>query len=713
MFLGSHDMSENRRSLPTKLANARQQLEQARAHVAELEAQLFGDQPELLTSITSEDHFHRTLDNMLEGCQIIGFDWRYLYVNDTVARHGLREKEELLGHTMMECYPGIDETEMFALLQRCMQERAVDLMENAFTYPDGSTAWFELRIQPVPEGIFVLSLDITARKQAEAAIKRYAQRMELLHEIDRGIIEAQSTAAILTFTLKRLQELIPCQRAELVVFDQEKNDAQVFAAEINDLPDVSAGLRRPIAPADWIASFGPDRIKVIGDLREPPEIIPIYEQPLKDGMRSILHILLTHEAQPIGVFDLLSDTPNFFIDAYQEIAAEIASQLAIAIHQRHLSEALERHAAQLEQKVLERTAELQAAKERVEAILNSSPDGILLAHADLTIQQTNAAFDRLFACEPDAYFDQPLTTLLHADDGDLLSQVLPADGAEEQVANMEVRARRHDGTTFDAELSIGFINAHGWVCIIRDITKRKQAEAALRQAFAKEKELSELKSRFVSMASHEFRTPLAGILSTSELLKGYWRRLDQQRIDEKLEVIHQQVDRMVQMIDDMLILGRAESGRLAFRPETLDLSVLCQALCDEFRQSIAANHQLVFSEQGGCHSINADPKLLRHTLSNLVSNAAKYSANGSSIQVNLECNEQETRLQVIDQGIGIPQQDQQRLFETFHRAGNVGQVPGTGLGLAITKQAVELHNGAITFESEAGSGTTFTIVIPR
>lgn len=125
----------------------------------------------------SERRLRNTLDNMLEGCQIISPDWRYLYVNDAVAKHGRREKEELLGNTMMEMYPGIDDTEMFQVLRRCMEERTHERMENEFEYHDGNKAWFELSFEPVPEGVFILSIDITERKRAEKALRESEEKL--------------------------------------------------------------------------------------------------------------------------------------------------------------------------------------------------------------------------------------------------------------------------------------------------------------------------------------------------------------------------------------------------------------------------------------------------------------------------------------------------------------------------------------------------------
>ncbi len=171
----------------------------------------------------SEARFHRTFDGMLEGCQIIGFDWRYLYVNDSVAVHARRAKEELVGRTMMEMYPGIENTAVFAVLRRCMEERTSHRVENRFEYPDGHTAWFDLSVQPGPEGIFVLSADITARKRAEEALR---EKNALLHAADRRLaklVTGMSEACFLldaewrfTFVNDRGETLFRHRRADVL-----------------------------------------------------------------------------------------------------------------------------------------------------------------------------------------------------------------------------------------------------------------------------------------------------------------------------------------------------------------------------------------------------------------------------------------------------------------------------------------------------------------
>jgi PAS domain S-box-containing protein len=486
-------MSLNRQHLLAKLTHARQHLKNAQMQVAKLEA-LLGDGHAATNSVEPRQNYNHVLDTLIEGCQIIGFDWRYLYVNDVTAQQGHQPKEALLGHRMMDVYPGIDETPMFAVLQRCMEHRIVQSLENEFLYPDGSKAWFELSIQPIPEGIFILSLDITERKRSEIVLRRYAQRMEILHEIDISIIEARSIERLVGAALKQFRQVVPCQRAGILIFDQEHHEALIFAVDLQGHSEIRSGTRAPLPSESWIADFPSNGVKIVDDLLALPDPIPSYRQAIKEGMRSALHVLLMSEGQPIGLFNLLMDTPDFFTSEHVEIAVEVAHQLIIAMQQKRLAEqmaqqvihlkaaeaALQKSHDTLEERVIQRTTELKSAKERVEAILNNSLDGILLLDSNLQVQQTNAAFDRLFACDIDDYFGRSVFSLVHPDDVESLTAAIQ-DGRVEQIGKtIEVRAQRKDGILLDAELSISFIKNNGCVCTIHDITEQKAKERQLR-----------------------------------------------------------------------------------------------------------------------------------------------------------------------------------------------------------------------------------------
>lgn len=245
-----------------------------------------------------------------------------------------------------------------------------------------------------------------------------------------------------------------------------------------------------------------------------------------------------------------------------------------------------------------------------------------------------------------------------------------------------------------------------------DITQRKRAEVELLSALQREKELSEMKSKFVSIASHELRTPLATILSSAELLEHYSDGLS---ADDKLKMLHgiqSGVKRMNTMIEDVLIIGKAEAGALQFDPRPVDLGELCHKVVEELRGGVAKQHTIQFEQQFERGSLNLDEKLLRHILTNLLSNAVKYSPAGSTVSLQLAERDGAALIEVRDQGIGIPLEDQARMFESFHRASNVGNRQGTGLGLVIVKKAAELHGGTISIDSKVDTGTRISVSLP-
>ena len=262
------------------------------------------------------------------------------------------------------------------------------------------------------------------------------------------------------------------------------------------------------------------------------------------------------------------------------------------------------------------------------------------------------------------------------------------------------------------------VRAHLLFKQARDALERRNREDQQRfdTALAQQVELNELKSTFVAMTSHEFRTPLTSILVSQSLLRNYCDRLPVGERNGLLDSIESAVKRMVLMLDQVLTIGRADAHLLSFNPKPVNLLTLCQQLRDE---AVASHSQgktqaarVALDAELDDKDVVADEKLLRHILGNLLSNAIKYSPATAEALFKVRRNGQGVSFEVRDQGIGIPAQDLPRLFGDFHRASNVGNIPGTGLGLAIVKRAVESHGGAITVASKPGDGTCFTVTIP-
>ncbi|HEY9813927.1 MAG TPA: PAS domain-containing sensor histidine kinase, partial [Candidatus Sericytochromatia bacterium] len=276
---------------------------------------------------------------------------------------------------------------------------------------------------------------------------------------------------------------------------------------------------------------------------------------------------------------------------------------------------------------------------------------------------------------------------------------------------------RKDGTVFPVAIDATNVKDNTGKTLytifnFQDITARKKAETEIINALAREKELNELKSRFISLTSHEFRTPLATILSSAELLEYYSHKLSESEKKTLFRQIETATTRMTGLLDDILTINKSESGKLQLNPTPLDLQKFCSEVVKEIKLSGGNNHQIVFTNTGGCTNAVMDEKILRHILNNLLGNAIKYSASGGFIEVSISCQNCQAIFQVKDYGIGIPKESQEKLFESFHRASNVGNIQGTGLGLSIVKRMVDLSGGEITFNSEVGVGTTFTVILP-
>jgi PAS domain S-box-containing protein len=245
-----------------------------------------------------------------------------------------------------------------------------------------------------------------------------------------------------------------------------------------------------------------------------------------------------------------------------------------------------------------------------------------------------------------------------------------------------------------------------------DISQRKQAEAELHRTLAREMELSQLKSNFVSMVSHEFRTPLGIIQSSAELLRDFYQKMQPAERGEQLESITRNTCRMAEMMEEILILSRLDAGKLDFQPAVLDLSVFCRRLVDEVLSATNRRCPIDLSLTGVLPEAKADERILGHIFTNLLSNAVKYSEPGATVSFAIERDGADVVCIVRDRGIGISSEDQEHLFKAFHRGGNVGTRPGTGLGLLMVKRCVDLHRGNVQLTSQLGTGTTVTVRLP-
>lgn len=246
-----------------------------------------------------------------------------------------------------------------------------------------------------------------------------------------------------------------------------------------------------------------------------------------------------------------------------------------------------------------------------------------------------------------------------------------------------------------------------------DITPRKVFEEQLRKAIEKEKELNDLKSRFVATASHEFRTPLASILMISETLISYQKKMDEIQISARLMKVKEHVLHLTNIVNDVLHLSKMQEGKIGFNPKSEDLILICHNIIEGFNTTILVKGQITFNTSFKTLVVQVDNRLITQAINNLISNAIKYSSENPQISVELKLENNELILSVQDNGMGIPEKDQKHLFTPFFRAGNASTIQGNGLGLSIVKESMQMHNGTVSFLSNPANGSTFTLHFPE
>lgn len=253
-----------------------------------------------------------------------------------------------------------------------------------------------------------------------------------------------------------------------------------------------------------------------------------------------------------------------------------------------------------------------------------------------------------------------------------------------------------------------------------EITVRQKAEEELQaakeevtKALEQEKELNTLKTRFISMISHEYRTPLTVILTSTYLIEQFYQGPNQLQFNKFLDKIRSSVKSMTQLLQDVLTIGKSDAGKTTLQINRFRAVDLCKDIIEECQVIDNNAHTFELNFVDKTIELESDEKQLKHIISNLVLNAAKYSPNAKTVKINLIEQNGKVTFQVVDEGIGIPEADQEHLFEAFYRAGNVGAISGTGLGLAIVKKCVDLLNGEITFKSISKVGTTFNVTIEK
>jgi len=438
---------------------------------------------------------------------------------------------------------------------------------------------------------------------------------------------------------------------------------------------------------------------VIGDERSLSELVV----PLK-GTQGIL-----------GVLDFQSPQINAFNERDQRLMVAFAERVAPILENVRLYDELRQYAIELESHVADRTLELQQTKEQLETIIRSSPDAIVLLDKHGVVKQANLAWLSMVGLSAPEVVEQPLVNLLSPVDREQLIFKIQQTLQDELENDMfAIIYNRSYNRQIEVEISIAPIlegRETGIVCNIRDMTQHRETERLLREALEKSNELSDLKTKFVTMASHEFRTPLTTILSSSDLVKKYFDRLSPASIVSHLQKIIREVNYLNQLIEDILLIGREAQEGFIVSYASHDLIALIRQHVEKVKSIDNHQHPIQVKISERCRDVITDANLITHIIDNLLSNACKYSQPGQPVLLEITA-VQSLRITVRDKGIGIPESDFDKLFEIFHRGSNVGNVRGTGIGLAIVHESVQALGGEIHVRSKVNKGTVISIELP-
>lgn len=360
------------------------------------------------------------------------------------------------------------------------------------------------------------------------------------------------------------------------------------------------------------------------------------------------------------------------------------------------------------------------SERRFRFISENISDFIAILDKDGTINYASPSAQKVLGYQADEMIGLNIIHLIYSEDiehyrTDLLEQSI----FHQQEAQIRYRFKTKDNQliwveTYAKPISSAAGEINTIITSTRDVTDREKLMADLKLALDKERELSELKSKFVSMASHQFRTPLTVILSGIDIMQMYTEalpELQQTKFNKQFAKIASEVNRLQDLMNDVLILGRADAQRTPFQPEPTNLLQFCTNIAEGYNARYPVERHILVHQQGIAQLVDIDVKLIGHALDNILSNAYKYSHSGN-IELEIHYNFDDVAISISDYGMGIPKEDLNNLFQPFYRAGNTDEIQGTGLGLSIVKEFIDLHKGQIFVTSEINKGTKVTILLP-
>lgn len=647
----------------------------------------------------SDEHFRHLVQHSRDIISMLDEELRVIYQSPAFYRLFHYSEEDILGWSALDfIHP--EDVELFADALRmavAAPGTQVTITFRARTAKDRYRTIESIitnRLDhPAIRAIIVNSRDISDRTGMEDALRESEQQY-------RTLVENLSEGIIIT----------------------DKDDTFIF---VNPAAEKTFGVERGQLIGQTIEPFIKPETKVLVDDQN-------NERRAGKAGRYELEII---RANGTKRWQTINSTPRFddsgvfmgsfviFNDITERKSNEEANVLFSQFLERRINErteALKRANAELKHEIAERKRieeMLLQSGERLNSLLRNSSDVITIVEENGDISYESPATEKVFGFEPFERIGHSFLDRVHADDKDavrsFLHDVIHQPDAIRTIEFLHRSDKKNDYEWIEVTASNQLHNAAvgGIVLNSRDIATRKAAEQELKRALQQEKELGDLKSRFITMVSHEFRTPLTVINSSAEILHLSAGKMPVEKQNMHLERMMASSGRIEQMLNDVLLLARGEAGKTNAAFAALMLKEFCEEIVSELHAASGGEQRISVHFTSSAPSQPAlDEKLMRSIITNLLSNALKYSH--AAVLLDIDCTPSTITIRVEDKGIGIPGEDQKHMFEAFHRAHNALNIKGTGIGMSIVKYAVDAHGGTIDFTSIENEGTTFIVSLP-
>ncbi len=619
----------------------------------------------------SEERFRSTLDTMLEGCVLVGYDWTFLYLNDANALQARMNKEEMTGRKIQDLFPGIEDTSFFIVYKKCMEERTPGRIESSYAFPDGSIAWFEVHVEPVPEGIFLLTLETTDHKKAELDLKESQEKfLQLLNSAAEGI-----------YGIDRDGNCTFCNNS---------------AGKILGYPN-------------YHDVIGKNMHRLIHHTR-------------KDGTPFPVDACEIFKAFQVGVGTHVTDEDLWRADG-SSFPAEYWSYPIV--HDGKITGAVVTFFDIT--KRLKSEEQLRRSEEKYRLITENTADVIWILNLSRErFTYISPSIIHLRGYTPEEAMAQSIDESLEPESLELVRRTLKIaipkflkhrDQALTRQLK-EVRQPCKDGSIIWVEVATQIqFNIAGELEVLgvsRNIDERKKMEFELKQNAEELRELVATRDKFFSIIAHDLKSPFNAIFGFTDFLIQEFGTMDQHEVTALLMKIGSTSKQTYALLENLLIWANLQTSRITFQPTVMNLKEwLMETLPVVEGQATRKDIAIMVEIPDGLRVI-ADQNMVDTIVRNLVSNAIKFTPRGGCIFVKASRQNEMVEITIRDTGIGIPAERRSQIFSIDNKISTPGtdKEKGTGLGLILCREFVVKQGGEIRVESEVGKGSTFRFTLP-